>query len=123
MYYQVPLKKSKQEDGLWRVEAPSLRGCWVDEPTLAEALYEIHEVIAMFLHLNQEEGHPLPEGVAVEEALPLHASIPVSPDEIEFYNVRPTGERVPASAAAKERMARGEPRFGRRKGHPRPMAS
>ena len=60
----------------------------------------------MFLHLNQEEGHPLPEEVRVSEALPLYASIPVTPDEIEFYNVLPTGERVPASAAAKEQMAR-----------------
>ena len=117
MYYQVPLKISKQEDGLWRVEAPGLQGCWVDEPTLAEALYQIHEVIAMFLDLKREEGLPLPEEVKVNEALPLYASIPVFPDEIEFYNVLPSGERVPASAAARHRMANGEPRFGRRKGH------
>ena len=117
MYYQVPLKISKQEDGLWRVEAPSLPGCFVDEPILAEALYEIHEVIAMFLDLNQEESYPLPEEVKVSENLPLYASIPVIPDEIEFYNVLPTGERVPASAAARQRMAKIEPRFGRRKSH------
>lgn len=117
MYYQVPLKISKQEDGLWRVEVPDLQGCFVDEPTLAEALYQIHEVIAMFLDLNQEEGYPLPEQVKVSETLPLHASIPVFPDEIEFYSVLPTGERVPASAAARQRMGRREPRFARRKGH------
>ena len=106
MCYQVPVEISRQADNLWRVEPPALQGCWVDEPTLAEALYEIHEVIAMFFHLNQEEDHPPPEEVRVSEALPLYASIPVSPDEIEFYNVVPTGERLPASAAAKERMAR-----------------
>lgn len=115
MYYQVPLKISKQEDGLWRVEAPSFQGCFVDEPTLAKALYEIHEVIAMFLDLDNEEGHPLPEEVKVSETLPLYASIPVFPDEIAFYKVLPSGERVPASAAARQRVARGEPRFGRRK--------
>ena len=117
MYYQVPLKISKQEDGLWRVEAPDLQGCFVDEPTLAEALYQIHEVIAMFLDLNREDGHPLPEWVEVSETLPLYTSIPVFPDEIEFYDVLPSGERVPASAAATQRITRREPRFGRRKGH------
>ena len=87
MYYQVPLKISKQEDGLWRVEAPDLQGCFVDEPTLAGALYEIHEVIAMFLDLNQEEGHPLPEEVKVSDTLPLTVSIPVAPSEIKFRRV------------------------------------
>lgn len=104
MYYQVPLKISKQEDDLWRVEAPSLQGCFVDEPTLAEALYEIHEVIAMFLDLDQEESHPLPEEVKVSNNLPLYASIVVAPDEIEFYRVLPDGTRVPASAAAREKV-------------------
>jgi predicted RNase H-like HicB family nuclease len=111
MYYQVPLKISKQEDGLWRVEATCLQGCWVDAPTLEQALAEIHEVIAMVLDLYQEDSYPLPEQVKVHETLPLYASIPICPDEIEFYKVLPTGERVPASAAARQRMARREPRF------------
>ena len=39
MCYQVPVEISRQADNLWRVEPPALQGCWVDEPTLAEALY------------------------------------------------------------------------------------
>ena len=107
MYYQVPPKITKQEDGLWRVEAPSLQGCVVDEPTLAQALYEVHEVIAMLLDVNQEEGRPLPEEVKVSRSLPLYASIPVAPDEIEFYSVLPNRDRVPASAAAREKSGQG----------------
>ena len=106
MYYQVPLKIAKQEDGLWRIEDPSLPGCFVDEPTLAEALYQIHEVVAMFLDLNQEERRPLPEEVEVSRILPLYATLPVAPDEIEFYRVLPNGDRVAASSRAKGKNQR-----------------
>ena len=92
-----------------------MQGCVVDDPTLAQALYEVHEVIAMLLDVNQEEGRPLPEEVKVSRTLPLYASIPVFPDEVEFYNVLPNGDRVPASAAARERLARGQKPFSRRK--------
>ena len=115
MYYQVPLKITKQEDGLWRVEAPSLQGCVVDAPTLAEGLSQIYEGIAMMLDLEREKGRPLPEAVKVSRTLPLYASIPIFPDEVEFYNVLPNGDRVPASAAARERLARGQKPFSRRK--------
>lgn len=115
MYYQVPLKITKQEDGLWRVEAPSLQGCFVDAPTLAEGLSQIYEGIAMILDLEQEKGRPLPQEVKVSRALPLDASIPVFPDEVEFYNVLPNGDRVAASAAARERLAKGQKPFSRRK--------
>ena len=106
MYYQVPLKVTKQEDGLWRVEAPSLPGCFVDEPTLAEALYQMHEVVAMFLDLNQEERCPLPDEVKVCRTLPLYATIPVAPDEIEFHRVLPNGDRVAASSGARGKNQR-----------------
>ena len=106
MYYQVPLKIHKQEDGLWRIEAPNLPGCFVDEPTLAEALYQIHEVVAMFVDLNREEGHPLSHEIKVTRTLPLYATIPVAPDEVEFYRVLPNGERVPASAGARGKSQR-----------------
>jgi predicted RNase H-like HicB family nuclease len=115
MYYQVPLKIDKQEDGLWRVEAPSLQGCFVDAPTLADALHQIHEVIAMCLDLDQEEGRPLPPDVQMGETLPLRAVISVIPDEIEFYRVLPDGHRVPASAAAREKAAKGGTKPGRKK--------
>jgi len=85
------------------VEAPSLQGCIVEAPTLAEALYEVHEVIAMLLDLDQREGRPLPEDIEKSSRLPLYASIPVAPDEIEFYRVLPDGTYVPASRAAREK--------------------
>jgi len=43
--YQAQLTVGRQEDGLWRVEVPGLHGCWVDAPTLAQAVAEIQEVI------------------------------------------------------------------------------
>ena len=106
MYPQVPLEITKQEDGLWRIQVPSLPGCFVDEPTLAEALYQIHEVVAMFLDLNREEGRPLPDEVKVSKTLPLYATIPVAPDEIEFCRVLPNGARVPASAGGRKKSQR-----------------
>ena len=112
MYYQVPLEITKQEDGLWRIEAPSLPGCFVDEPTLAEALYQIHEVVAMFIDLNQEEGRPLPDAVTETGTPVLHVTIPVAPDEIEFYRVLPSGEHVPASLAAKAKRPKGSRKHG-----------
>ena len=90
-------------------------GCFVDAPTLAEGLPQIYEGIAMMLDLEREEGHPLPEAVKASRTLPLYASIPVFPDEVEFYNVLPNGDRVPASPAARERLARGQKLFGDRK--------
>jgi len=114
-YYQVPLEISKQEDGLWRVEAPSLQGCFVDEPTLAEALYQIHEVIAMLIDILQEEGRPLPPEVQVRETLPLLATIPVALEEIEFCRVAPEGKHVPASAAALAKKQQSRAQSARRK--------
>ena len=112
MYYQVPVKITKQEDGLWRIEAPDFPGCFVDEPTLAEALYQMQEVAAMFLDLIQEEGQPLPQEVKASGTVPLYTTIPVAPDEIEFYKVLPNRQRVPASAAAAEKGHRSRKKRG-----------
>lgn len=108
MQYQVPLEISKQGDGLWRVKAPSLPGCFVDEPTLADALYEIHEVIAMFIDIHQEEGRPLPDEIKESTTLPIQVTIPVSPAEIAFDRVLPNGDRVPASAGKSGKRQKGK---------------
>jgi predicted RNase H-like HicB family nuclease len=84
MYYQVPLRVSKQEDGLWRVEVPDLRGCFVDAPSLEDAISQIQEPIRMFLELYKKEGLPLPQGVSVIDSLPLSASIPVELKSVEL---------------------------------------
>lgn len=84
MYYNVPVEISKQEDGLWRVEAPGLQGCFVDAETLERALAEIHEVIAMMLDIRQEEGLPLPGDIVPGDALPIATTVPVCPSEHHF---------------------------------------
>jgi predicted RNase H-like HicB family nuclease len=81
MYYQVPLEISKQEDGLWRVSAPCLRGCWVDTPTLEDGITEVQEVIRMTIDVYREYGWELPAEVTKHKHLPLHASIPVNDAE------------------------------------------
>ena len=88
MYHQVPIEIAKQEDGLYRAEAPYLQGCWVDAPTLEEAISEIQEVIAMTIDIYQEKEWPLPKEVLLSEALPLKAFIPVAIDEHKFRRVR-----------------------------------
>ena len=84
MYYNVPVEISKQEDGLWRVEVPSLQGCFVDADTLEGALAEIHEAIAMMIDVRQEEGLPLPADIFSADALPIATTVPVCPSEHHF---------------------------------------
>jgi predicted RNase H-like HicB family nuclease len=81
MFYQVPLEITKQEDGLWRVSVPGLRGCWVDTPTLEDGISEIQECILMFIDIYREEGRDLPAEITKQQQLPLHASIPVNDAE------------------------------------------
>lgn len=84
MYYNVPVTISKQEDGLWRVEAPDLQGCFVDAETLEQALAEIHEVIAMMIDVYAEDGRPLPSSVTASDKLPLTTTVPVVLSEHRF---------------------------------------
>lgn len=89
MYYNIPVEVEKQSDGLWRARVPGIHGCWVDEPTLAGALKEIHEVFALFLDIYQEEGRPLPEGITTQEVLPLRLSVAVAPSEHTIERAQP----------------------------------
>ncbi len=75
--YQAQVRIGRQEDGLWRVEVPDLHGCWVDAPTLAQALSEIQEVIAMVIDYSNEQGWPLPSSVAPLATEPVVAQLPV----------------------------------------------
>ena len=85
----------------------------MDEPMLADALYEIHEVIAMFIDIHQEEGRPLPDEIKGSTTLPIQATIPVSPAEIAFDRVLPNGDRVPASAGKSGKRRKGNKRLDR----------
>ena len=84
MYYNVPVTISKQEDGLWRVEAPSLPGCFVDDEKLEQALADIHEGVAMFLDVLQQEGTPPPADIVPCDTLPLALTVLVAPSEHSF---------------------------------------
>ena len=86
-YCQVPVEFSRQEDGLWRAEAPHLTGCWVDAPTVQEALCQIQEVIAMVLDLYQKRGWVIPRQVTSTDALPLRTTIPLALQETTFRRV------------------------------------
>jgi predicted RNase H-like HicB family nuclease len=96
-YYQVPVEFNRQEDGLWRAEAPHLEGCWVDAPTLEEALSQIQEVLAMVLDLYEERGREVPTQVTRPGTLPLKAAIPVALGETTFRRVeKDRARRKPA---------------------------
>ncbi len=90
MYYNVPVTVSKQEDGLWRAEAPGIQACWVDAETLEQALADIHEVIVMAFDLDLGDPGDLPAGIVRSEALPFTVTVPVNPAEhhIKRYPVR-----------------------------------
>ncbi|MCL5266349.1 MAG: type II toxin-antitoxin system HicB family antitoxin [Chloroflexi bacterium] len=75
--YAVPVKISKQEDGLWRAECPEFPGCFVDNADLSKALSEIQDVIRMYIELYREQGKPLPEPIGID-ATTLITVIPVA---------------------------------------------
>jgi predicted RNase H-like HicB family nuclease len=68
--YQGEIQIGQQEDGLWRVEVPSLTGGWVDAPTLEQAFTEIQEGIAMALDEYEERGREIPSSVTRLEREP-----------------------------------------------------
>jgi predicted RNase H-like HicB family nuclease len=51
---------SKDEDGYWVVECPSLKGCVSQGKTRAEALENIREAIAGYIAALEEDGLPIP---------------------------------------------------------------
>lgn len=89
---------SKQEDGLWRAEAPALPGCFVDAETIREAISDIQECIAMALDLHLEEGWELPSEAKEQTELPLRVSIPIAIHEFRF-------KRAPARMKATKTSA------------------
>ena len=51
----------KDEDGVWIVECPSLKGCVSQGKTKHEALSNIKEAIAGYIKALEEDGLPVPE--------------------------------------------------------------
>ncbi|MBI4234545.1 MAG: type II toxin-antitoxin system HicB family antitoxin [Chloroflexi bacterium] len=58
MEYSVILHQA-EEGGLW-VEVPALPGCYSQGESVAEALANVEEAIALYLQVLREEGRPLP---------------------------------------------------------------
>jgi predicted RNase H-like HicB family nuclease len=73
----VQVELATQEDGLWRATAPGLQGCWVDAPTMEQAITEIQEVVAMYVDFLEERGEALPDSLRPEAGKSFKAAIPV----------------------------------------------
>ena len=82
--YQVRVQLGRQEDGLWRAEVPGLPGCFVDAPTLAEAIADVQEVIAMALDEFIEEDSETPERTLALSGEPDEVVLPILLSEHRF---------------------------------------
>lgn len=51
----------KDEDGIWIVECPSLKGCVSQGKTKEEALSNVREAIAGYVAALEEDGLSIPE--------------------------------------------------------------
>jgi predicted RNase H-like HicB family nuclease len=63
MAYELQVRIHRQEDGLWRAEVPGLPGCWVDAPTISQALSDIQGAAALFIDYYAELEEPLPASI------------------------------------------------------------
>jgi len=86
--YQVRVQLGRQDDGLWRAEVPGLPGCFVDAPTLAEAIADVQEVIAMALDELIEEDSEMPPRTLALSREPDEVVLPILLSEHRF--ARPT---------------------------------
>lgn len=85
-YYRAEIRITKQEDGLWRLYVPEMKGAWVDCRTLEEGFSDIQEAIALMVRYYQDRGWPLPEGITIEDGPPTKASLPVVLEEYQFVS-------------------------------------
>lgn len=83
-YYRAEIEITKQEDGLWRLFVPGVKGAWVDARTLEEGFSEIQEAIALMVGYYRERGWPLPETITAEEGPPTKAVLPILCEEYQF---------------------------------------
>lgn len=95
----VTVEVAKQEDGLWRARVPGVQGCWVDAPTMEQALGDIQNVIAMFIDIYEEDGEPLPPSVSPAPGEMYKASLPVALEEQVF-------RKAPARRTKSKSMSR-----------------
>lgn len=70
MIYNVAVRITKQEDGLFRAECPDLQGCFVDNATLEGALTDIQDAAQVWIESQKAMGGPLPKQLALSSASP-----------------------------------------------------
>jgi predicted RNase H-like HicB family nuclease len=103
--YDLEVKLSKQEDGLWRAEIPSLPGCFVDGPVIKDVMHDIQECAAMALDLELELGR-LPDELKPHPQEHWRLRIPVVIEEHTFKRFplkKATTERTPESSTGKRK--------------------
>ena len=91
--YTLPVRLSKQEDGLWRAEVPSLPGCFVDGETLEYVLSGIRDVAAMFIDIWKERGDPLPDVLHSGLAPSFEFELPLVMEEHSMKRPSPSRRR------------------------------
>jgi len=83
-HYRAEIHITKQEDGLWRLYVPEMKGAWVDCASLEEGFSDIQEAIALMVSHYQERGWPLPESIRIADGPPSKASLPIVLEEYEL---------------------------------------
>ena len=94
--FNVQVELATQEDGLWRATVPNLPGCWVDAPTMEQAISDIQEAVAMFIDVLEERGETLPSSVKPDTGTRITAKIPV--DAAAYHFSRPSKARTKSVA-------------------------
>ena len=56
---KFPVTVTRDEDGVWIVECPSIPGCVSQGSTKAEALRNVRKAIRLCLEVRSERGMPL----------------------------------------------------------------
>jgi len=84
IYYQAEVLITTQEDGLWRLYVPDLKGAWVDTKTIEDGFTELQGAIALAVHYYQKRGWLLPPSVSVREGPPAKANMPIVMEEYTF---------------------------------------
>lgn len=84
IYYQAEVCITKQEDGLWHLNVPELKGGWVDTETLEDGFTEIQEVLALAVSYYNDRDWPMPPSVSIREGQPTKANISIVLDEHKF---------------------------------------
>jgi len=65
--YKFRIFIEKDEDGVYIVECPALKGCYSQGDTIEEAIENIKDAIRLHIEARKEIGEEIPFEVLVEE--------------------------------------------------------